>query len=84
MDVVSKEILAPSKVYFYTCSALAREIFFYPLCTGHFYCDKGYEVNRGRYDSFLLICVQRFPEAGGDGRGVCADGLLPAPALRHR
>lgn len=55
MDVVSKEILAPSKVYFYTCSALAREIFFYPLCTGHFYCDKGYEVNRGRYDSFLLI-----------------------------
>lgn len=57
MDVVSKEILPPSKVYFYTCSALAREIFFFPLCTGHFYCTSGYEVDRGRYDSFLLIYV---------------------------
>ena len=57
MDVVSKEILPPSKIYFHTCSALAREIFFFPLCAGHFYCAKGYEVDRGRYDSFLLIYV---------------------------
>lgn len=67
MDVSSKEILPPSKVYFYTCSALAREIFFFPLCTGHFYCTKGYEVDRGRYDSFLLIYVVA-------GKGYVYDG----------
>lgn len=67
MDVVSKEILPPSKIYFHTCSALAREIFFFPLCTGHFYCAKGYEVDRGRYDSFLLIYVVA-------GKGYVYDG----------
>lgn len=67
MEVVSKEILSPSQVYFHTCSALAREIFFFPLCTGHFYCTKGYEVDRGRYDSFLLIYVVA-------GRGYVYDG----------
>ena len=67
MDVVSKEILPPSKIYFHTCSALAREIFFFPLCAGHFYCAKGYEVDRGRYDSFLLIYVVA-------GKGYVYDG----------
>lgn len=67
MDVVSKEILSPSRAYFHTCSALAREIFFFPLCTGHFYCTKGYEVDRGCYDSFLLIYVVA-------GKGYVYDG----------
>lgn len=67
MKVVSKGVLPPSEVYFHTCSALAREIFFYPVCTGHFYCAAGYEVDRGRYDSFLLIHV-------AVGKGYVWDG----------
>lgn len=72
MNVASKEILSPSKAYFYTCSTLAKEIFFYPLCTGHFYCTTGYEVDRGRYDSFLLIYVV-------EGRGYVYNGTQKLP-----
>lgn len=55
-------ILPSSAYYFHTHSELAQEVFFYPLCTGHFYCDETYEVRRNQYDSFLVIYV-----AGGSG-----------------
>lgn len=58
MDVVKGGILPGSSVYFHTHSALARELFFYPLCVGHFLCDETYEVSRNSYNSFLALYVE--------------------------
>jgi len=32
-------------------------MFFYPVCTGHYYCSEEYEVNRTNYDNFLILFV---------------------------
>lgn len=58
MDAVASGILPGSSVYFHTHSALAHELFFYPLCVGHFRCDESYEVSRSSYDSFLVLYVE--------------------------
>ncbi len=42
---------------FHTPSPLAKRTFLYPICMGHFYCDENYCVERGRYDSFLMMAV---------------------------
>lgn len=47
-----------SAVFFYTPSETAKQTFFYPLCTGHYFCTDEYLVKRNRYDSFLLIYVK--------------------------
>lgn len=54
----SPGILITSDIYFYTRSAQAKRMYFYLLCTGHYYCDKSYIVDRQNYDSFLVIYVQ--------------------------
>lgn len=51
-------VLPGSLVYFHTHSTLAEELFFYPLCVGHFFCGDGYEVNRNGYDSILVLYVE--------------------------
>ena len=52
----------------YSCSpgAAGKQIFFYPLYAGHFYCNGDYRVSRRAYDSFLLLYVVK-------GWGVCRD-----------
>lgn len=59
MDVSEHGVLKGSVAYFHTCSALAREMFFYPLCTGHYFCDGTYKVERSHYDSFLVIYIAK-------------------------
>ncbi len=49
------DALPQSQIYFHTPSSIARATFLYPICTGHFYCDKNYLVSRSSYDSFLMI-----------------------------
>lgn len=70
--------VAPGSEYFvYTPSALARETFFYPVCTGRFFYEPGYCLKRNSYDSFLVMlitsgqCVvtyqgQTFPASAGN------------------
>lgn len=61
-------VLPGSDYYFMTPSALAQEIFFYPLYCGHFRCISGYDVQRTDYNNFLLMYVaqgQCFVEAEG-------------------
>lgn len=48
-----------SNVYFYTASEQAMQTFFYPLCAGHYYCNKEYMVKRNNYDSFLLMYIKK-------------------------
>jgi len=44
-------------MYFYTPSAKAKRLLYYPLCAGEFYCNSTYEVKREQYNSFLLLLV---------------------------
>ncbi len=52
-------VLAESDLYFHTPGELARRLYFYLLCCGHYVCDGSYRVARERYDSLLLLYVQR-------------------------
>lgn len=50
--------LPPSEEYFHTPGSAAKITFFYPVCAGHYYCSPGYRVERGSYDSFLLMFMK--------------------------
>lgn len=57
-----------SELFFHTGSATAKRLYFYPLCTGHYFCDSSYVVSRQNYNSFLIIYVRTgsgFVEVGG-------------------
>lgn len=65
----SPGILETSDLYFHTHSAQAQSMYFYPLCTGHYYCDSTYVVKRQSYNSFLAIYVRQgsgFAEQDGN------------------
>lgn len=47
-----------SAVFFYTPSEAAKQTFFYPICTGHYFCTDKYCVRRNSYDSYLLLYVK--------------------------
>ena len=50
--------IAPSSEYFqYTPSLTAQNTFFYPICTGNFLYESGYELRRNSFDSFLLMYI---------------------------
>lgn len=66
MKVYSQGILPASNIYFHTKSEIANKMYFYPLCTGHYFCDSSYVVNRNSYNSYLLLYVVR-----GSGYVVC-------------
>lgn len=55
----SKElkVSAASDYYLYTPSTLAKEIYFYPICTGYFYYEPDYYIKRNSYDSFLIMHI---------------------------
>ena len=48
-----------SDYYLYSPSAGAMGMFFYPICTGHFFYQPGYRLERSSYDSFLLMYVEK-------------------------
>ncbi len=54
-----QHVTADSDYYVYTPGALARKIFFYPVCTGHFVYEPGYFLQRNSYDSFLLMFITK-------------------------
>lgn len=68
MFPVETGVLPQSSIYFHTAGDIARTLFFYPLCTGHYYCEANFAVNRRRYDSFQVMQVMR-----GNGF-VCSGG----------
>ena len=71
MQAIGKGIMPDSPLYFYTPSNLAKEMYFYPLCTGRYHCDKNYIVRRHNYDSYLLLYViqgRGYAECSGQPR----------------
>jgi AraC-like DNA-binding protein len=67
MKVNAQGVLETSNIYFHTPSEMARKMFFYPVCTGHYFCDRTYIVNRRSYNSFLVLLVLK-------GRGYVEQG----------
>ena len=63
MIIKEKGVLENSQAYFHTPSNIAKSLFFYLTCVGHFYCGQGYCVERQQHDSFLLMYVK-------DGNGL--------------
>lgn len=57
MRSFEKHVTSNSDYYVYTPSALARKIFFYPVCVGHFCYEPGYFLARNSYDSFLIMLI---------------------------
>lgn len=75
MSTMEKGILHNSCAYFHTPSQLAKSMFFYLICAGHYYCDSSYHVQRNSLDSFLLMYIKE-----GEGT-ISFDGrTLPAKA----
>lgn len=46
-----------SEIFFHSPTPFAREAFLYPLCLGHYFCGEDYEVDRKRFDSYLLMYI---------------------------
>lgn len=56
MANMQKGVLTQSKLYF-AAPVQNKDLFFYPVSTGHFYCEKGYKVERKHFDSILINWV---------------------------
>ena len=57
MKVNEKGVLEESEYYFFTPSNLAKSLFFHLICTGKFFCDQNYNVERDKYCSYLLMFI---------------------------
>lgn len=58
MYTIEEGVLNNSCAYFHTPSSLAKSMFFYLICAGHFYCDNNYFIQRKNYDSYLLMYIK--------------------------
>ena len=59
MRPFGRGILPQSQIFLYEASPLARRIYYYALCIGHYECGADYTVNRKSFDSFLLLYIVR-------------------------
>ena len=58
MHSSEKHVTADSDFYIYEPSTLARDVYLYPLSTGHFRYTGGYRNQRRSFDSFELFYVE--------------------------
>ncbi|MFV0379309.1 MAG: AraC family transcriptional regulator [Anaerorhabdus sp.] len=58
MDAKESNLGSGSIFYMYSPSKNYKDIFFYPLCLGNFYYEKGYHLIRKNFDSYLIILVK--------------------------
>ena len=68
-------VLKNSVIFFHTPSALAKSVFYYPVCAGEFICDASYHVKREAYNSFLLMYIEK-----GQGVVRCGGKTMQAKA----
>lgn len=67
MHTYEKGVLKNSCTFFHTPSNMAKTMFFYLKCAGHFFCSSDYLVKRDNYNSYLLMYIRK-----GHGK-VCYD-----------
>lgn len=86
MRSYEKYVTVDSDYYVYTPSALAQDLFFYPVCTGHFYYEAGYHLKRNSYNSFLLVLIldgtcsilqEHFVKTASVGEVILLDCYIP-------
>ena len=65
-------VVANSSIYFHNASPQAKKMFYYLLCTGHYYCNSEYIVTRNKLDSFLLMYIKQ-----GNGFVTCNHVTTP-------
>lgn len=58
MSQIQNGVLEKSKMFF-SPPAQNKGLLFYPLSTGHFYCDSAYKVERDNFDSILVNYIVR-------------------------
>lgn len=56
MYELQRGVLNRSKMFFYS-NKQSKNIFFYPLSAGHFYCNANYRIARNKFDSILLTYI---------------------------
>ncbi len=71
MKVYQEGVLPESDIYFHTCSSQAKELFFYLLCTGKYFCNERYYVDRQAYDSYLILYVKKGSDTSRMGIHPC-------------
>ena len=59
MHTYEANVKSDSDYYFYTPTATAKNLFFYPVCLGYFYYEPDYFIRREHYDSFLIMLVTK-------------------------
>ncbi len=50
-------VLPKSEIYFSSPSPTAKKLYFHPISTGHFFCEKNYHLIRENYDSLLVTHI---------------------------
>lgn len=57
MELIENGLNKGSHMYFYTASQTSKELLYYPVAAGEFYCNSEYNVKRDNYNSILAIYV---------------------------
>ncbi len=80
MYSVEKKVSPQSEYYTYHPSAIAANVYLYPVSVGDFFYEPGYELYRNRFDSFLLMYIARgscrFTDTSGESNTVSAGKYL--------
>lgn len=59
MKSVEQNIEKNSDYYIYEPTQEGKKMYFYPICTGHFFYDPGYHLERKSYDSYLFMYIKK-------------------------
>lgn len=57
MKSSERGVLKKSNFFFSTPSQTAKNLYYYPVSSGHFFCVKGYHLVRKNYDSLLITYI---------------------------
>lgn len=57
MKCMEQGVLKISEVYFSSPSQTAKQLYYYPISAGHFFCVKGYHLIRKNYNSLLITHI---------------------------
>ncbi|MCF2670079.1 helix-turn-helix transcriptional regulator [Butyricicoccus pullicaecorum] len=52
-------VLSGSEIFFNTVGPVTQRLFYYVGCCGHYYCERGYKINRRHMDSLLLMLIEK-------------------------
>lgn len=85
---VTKEqgVKSESQMFFSSTTAIGMNLFYYPICAGHFFCQKDYLVERKQHYSILIMQIIKgkcyvetdfTTKIAGEGDTVIIDCWLP-------